>query len=205
MDYHDSLSRRKGMRRLSVGRLIRSSYLLYFAQPAADRTLWRAIRRQPIRSIVEIGLGLGQAAGYRTERLLEVAGWRRDCLPLSYTGIDLFESRPADQPPLALKTAFGALRATGATTRLVPGDPYPALARTANALAGTDLVLISALAERASLAQAWRFVPRMIHSQTLVFLEESCPAAGRAAWRRLKHDEVLKLAADANRSIRRAA
>ena len=114
------------MRRLSVVRLIRSSYLLYFAQPAADRVLYRAVQRQPIRAIVEIGVGLGDAAGRRTERILEIAGWRRDCLPLAYTGIDLFESRPECEPRLALKDAFGGLRATGAKTRLVPGDPYSA-------------------------------------------------------------------------------
>src|SRR4029450_10934401 len=157
MDYHDSLSRRKGMRRLSVVRLIRSSYLLYFAQPAADRALWWAIKRRPIRAIVEIGVDLGDAAHQRTERILEVASWRRDCRPLSYTAIDLFESRPQGQPRLSLKATFRGLRATGAKTRLVPGDPYSALARTANALTGTDLVVISAEVDRDSLAHAWRF------------------------------------------------
>jgi hypothetical protein len=199
------------MRRLSVVRLIRSWYLLYLAQPAADRALYRAIQRQPIRAIVEIGVGLGEAAGRRTERILEIAGWRRDCLPLSYTGIDLFESRPDHSPRLALKEAFGALRATvlrasGAKTRLVPGDPYSALARTANALTNTDLVVISADVDRDSLAQAWRFMPRMIHPRTLILLQESSGATvGKAAWRQLKHEEVLKLAADANRAVRRAA
>ncbi len=205
MDYHDSLSRRKGMRRLSVVRLIRSFYLRYFSQPAADRSLWRAIHRQPIRSIVEIGLGLGEPGAYRTERILEIAGWRRECLSLAYTGIDLFESRPADQPRLTLKEAIGPLRATGAKTRLVPGDPYAALARTANALTGTDLLVISAQADRDSLAQAWRFVPRMIHAQTLILMQDSGNAGGQAAWRRVQQEEVLRWAADANRAVRRAA
>ncbi len=193
------------MRRLSVVRLIRSSYLLYFAQPAADRALYRAIQRQPVRAIVEIGIGLGETDGQRTERILEIAGWRGDCLPLAYTGIDLFESRPAGLPRLALKEAFGALRASGAKTRLVPGEAYSALARTANALAGTDLLVISAEVDRESLASAWRFVPRMIHPRTLILLQDTGTTVGRSTWRQVKHDEALKLAADANRALRRAA
>jgi Fructose-1,6-bisphosphatase/sedoheptulose 1,7-bisphosphatase and related proteins len=205
MDYHDSLSRRKGMRRLSVVRLIRSSYLFYFAQPAADRALYWAIKRKPIRTIVELGIGMGQAANYRTERLLEVASWRRDCLPLAYTAIDLFESRPADQPRITLKAAFHDLRATGVKARLVPGDPYAALVRTANSLTGTDLLIVPAEVDQDSLAQAWRFVPRMIHAQTLVFQQDAASELGKASWRQLSYDEVLRLAEVAQRAIRRAA
>ena len=66
---------------MSVGSLFRSSYLLYFSQPAADRALYRAARGKPIRSIVELGIGLPG----RTPRLLEVARWRAQNLPLRYT------------------------------------------------------------------------------------------------------------------------
>ncbi|MCI0358955.1 MAG: hypothetical protein L0211_10790 [Planctomycetaceae bacterium] len=190
---------------MSVGSLIRSSYLLYFAQPAADRTLYWAVRRKPIRTIVELGIGLGEAAHYRTERLLEVAAWRRECLPLVYTAIDLFESRPASQPRLTLKRAFRELRATGAMARLIPGDPYSALLRMANALTGTDLLIVSAAIDQDSLAQAWRLVPRMIHPKTLVFQEDADAASGQASWRQLNCDEIHQLAAAANRAIRRAA
>lgn len=190
---------------MSIGSLIRSSYLLYFAQPAADRALYWAVKGRPIRVIVELGIGLGETAHHRTERLLEVASWWRDCLPLVYTGIDLFEGRPANQPRLMLKQAFHDLRATGAKTRLVPGDPYSALTRTANALTGTDLLIISADVDAKSLAQAWRFVPRMIHPQTLIFQHDVRSGPGKESWRKLKHEDVLELAAAANRAIRRAA
>jgi hypothetical protein len=190
---------------LSIGSLIRSSYLLYFAQPAADRALYWAVKGKPIRAIVELGIGLGETAHQRTERVLEIAGWRRACLPLAYTGIDLFESRPTHQPRLTLKQAFHDLRATGASTRLVPGDPYTALARTANSLTGTDLLIISADLDAESLSQAWRFVPRMIHPQTLIFQQDARPGLGKETWRQLKNDDVHQLAAAANRAIRRAA
>lgn len=186
---------------MSVGSLVRSAYLLYFSQPAADRPLWKAIKSRPIRSIVELGVDLGG----RTQRVLEVASWRRDCLPLAYCGIDLFDARPSDQPQLPLKQAFHELRATGATIRLVPGDPAAALCRTANALTGTDLLLIAAGQSVETFGEAWRFVPRMIHPQSLIFVQGTGAAAGRDTWRQISPPEVEKLAAQGARSRRRAA
>ena len=110
---------------VNVGSLLRSSYLLYFSQPATDRVLLKAVKGRPVRSIVELGIG---PAG-RTERILEVAAWRAECLPLRYTAVDLFESRPVGQPKLSLKQAFGDLRKSGAKVQLVPGDPLSALLR----------------------------------------------------------------------------
>jgi hypothetical protein len=186
---------------LSVGNLLRSSYLYYFSQPASDRTLFKAMKGRPIRSIVEIGVALGG----RTERLLEVAAWQPKCLPLQYTGIDLFDSRPAGQPKLSLKQAFHDLRATGATIRLVPGDPLAALCRTANALTGTDLLLVSGPQDPHSLAAAWKYVPRMIHGETLVFVEQAGESAKNPAWRLLPAAEITRLAAAAGRALRQAA
>src|SRR5436190_5244518 len=40
---------------LSVGSLIRSSYLLYFSQPASDRAVYKAVSGRKVRGIVEIG------------------------------------------------------------------------------------------------------------------------------------------------------
>jgi hypothetical protein len=185
---------------LSFGALIRSSYLLYFSQPATDRVLFKAMKGRPIHSIVELGIGLGG----RTERLLEVARWGTRGRQLKYAGIDLFESRVQSRPRLSLKKAFHALRATGASIRLLPGDPYSVLSRMANALTGTDLLLIAADQDRESIAACWRFVPRMIHPQTLVFVQES-GGPGKVLWRQLRQDEVLRLAGQASRALRRAA
>src|SRR6187455_2615661 len=87
---------------VSAGSLIRSTWLLYFSQPAPDRFLYKAVKGKSIRSVVEIGIG----SGLRTQRMLEVLAWRRHERPLRYTGIDLFEARPHDQPGLSLKRAF---------------------------------------------------------------------------------------------------
>jgi hypothetical protein len=185
---------------LSVGSLLRSSYLLYFSQPAADRALFKAVQASPIRSIVELGLALEG----RTSRLLEVAAWRNQMLPLRYTGIDQFEGRGGSSRGPTLKQAHAALRLANVRVQLVPGDPQAALARVANALTGTDLVVIAANQDRESLARAWNWLPRMLTPQSLVFLEETGGKNG-ATWRRVPMLEVEQLAAAARRLMRRAA
>jgi hypothetical protein len=185
---------------LSVGGIIRSTWLLYFSQPASERGLWKAIKARPIRSIVELGAGLSG----RTQKLLEVAAWRKECLPLRYTAIDLFDSRAPGQPRLSLKEAFHTLRPTGVKLQLVPGDPFSALSRMANSLAGTDLLLIAADQDRQSLARAWKYVPRMLAPQALVLLEEPA-ASGQTTWREVPQTEIDRLATAASKSLRRAA
>jgi hypothetical protein len=186
---------------LSVGNLLRSSYLLYFSQPAADRHLFKAMKGKPIRSIVELGIDLPG----RTERLLEVAAWRADCLPLRYTGIDPFDSRPASQPKLSLKQAFAQLRPSGAKVQLVPGEPFAALSRVANSLSATDLLLISLVYDKESLSPAWKYVPRMLGPHSLVYVQEPGSAAGKETWRPLQSVEITSLAAQATQSLRRSA
>ena len=186
---------------MSVGRLLRSTYLLYFSQPTAQRALYRAVRSRAIRSIVELGIDLA----CRTPRLLEIASWRRQCLPLRYTGIDLFEARPGEHSRLTLKQAFAALRRPGLSVQLVPGDPAGALRRVANSLTATDLLIISSDQDRESMAAAWIWVPRMLTSTSLVFLQQPGDNAGQAGWKLLTPAEICRLAADANKSVRRAA
>jgi hypothetical protein len=146
--------------------LLRSLYLSYFSKPQGYRPLYRALRKRPPTKIVELGIGSAE----RTLRMLELCAAGPET---SYTGIDLFEARGQGAAPgLSLKAAHTKLSATGVKVRLVPGDPFSALSRSANALAGQDLILISADQDRESLARAWFYVPRMMHPGTLVLLEE---------------------------------
>ena len=97
---------------------------------------------------------------------------RRSPDEVRYTGIDLFEGRPADQAGLALKDAHRLLGGLCEGVRLVPGDPGAALRRCANELRGTDLVLISHDQDIESLRASWHFLPRMLHNQSQVWLEQ---------------------------------
>lgn len=143
-------------------------YLAYFSQPASDRSLYRAIRRNKVRRILEIGVGTGD----RALRMINLALRGKSAEPVEYAGIDLFESRQ-EHDGLSLKLAHRKLSQTAARIRLVPGDVYSALARTANVLANQiDLIVISADQDPGSLAKAWFYVPRMLHAQSLVYREE---------------------------------
>jgi hypothetical protein len=177
-------------------------YLTRFFQPAAERTLYRAICGQRLRSIVELGIDV---AG-RTQRVLEIAAWEHANLPVRYTGIDLFEARPKDRSAVTLKQAFAQLRLPGVKAQLVPGDPAMALSRVANSLGDTDLLLIAADQDRQSLALGWTWLPRMLTSTSLVFLEEPATdgKSGQMQWRPLSLAEIQRLARETSRR-RRAA
>lgn len=186
---------------MSVGSLLRSSYLRFFSQPAQERTIYQAIHGRSIRSIVEMGID----ASVRTPRVLQWIEGQIGAKELRYTGIDLFDARPARQPKLLLKHAFATLHAQWPGVRLVPGDPASALCRVANSLSGTDLILISGLADLSLSSEAWIWVPRMLHDHTIVLLEQAAGTAGKTAWRQLAIGEIQQLATAASKARRRAA
>ncbi|HUE72547.1 MAG TPA: hypothetical protein VMP01_16805, partial [Pirellulaceae bacterium] len=142
-----------------------------------------------IRSVVEIGI----ADAARTRKVWEALAFRRENLPLRYTGIDPFESRPPGQPALSLKQAYSELRRDGVQVKLVPGDPATALHRTANSLTGTDLLIISATIDAGDLARAWTWMPRMLHAGTIIY-QEVRDAAGASSWQRLSIVEIQQRA-----------
>jgi hypothetical protein len=184
---------------LAILRQLKSFCIANFSRPASQRCLYRAIRRGRVTSIVEVGVGPGQ----RALRMIEIAACRGQSV--RYTGIDEFESRSPDRGEgLTLKQAYQRLRTTEAAIQLVPGDPLAALTRAANSLTGTDLLVISADIEAHSLRGAWRYVPRMLHRGSLVYLEE--PEAGGIGTRfvRLSAGEVNRLA-ESQQVRRRAA
>ncbi len=144
---------------------LKYTYLTRLSQPATDRILYRSIDKRPLRSILEIGVG----NGVRTERLLAVAMRQEADEVLCYTGIDLFEDRPAGEDRIGLRQAYQQLRQQHVKVQLVPGDPCSALARISNYIKGVDLVVVAGDQDPDSMARAWMFLPRMIHDQTLVF------------------------------------
>jgi hypothetical protein len=181
-------------------RRLKYIHLAYFSQPKHDRLIYRVARRCRVRSIVEMGIG----DGHRAERLLRLARSWADNKPVRYTAIDEFELRSKQAGPgVSLKAAYRKLKATGAKIQVVPGDPLAALARVANALTSTDLLLISADQDDESLEAAWFYVPRMLHARSQVLFEEIDNAGSR--WRMLSHEQVARLAQRRQRHLRRAA
>lgn len=172
---------------LPLVRECRRLYLAYLSKPSGDRPVFRFLRKQRVNKILELGIG----TGHRTLRMLELAAGVQQAEAVAYTGVDLFESRSsADGPGLTLKRAHQQLRASGARVRLVPGDPFSALARTANELGAVDLIVISADQEPQSLARAWFYFPRLLHAKTHVFLEEPAETDGQFKLASLSRDEI---------------
>ena len=170
----------------------------WFSRPRGDRALYRLIRRRRPQAIVEIGLRDGR----RARRLIEMAQAYAADRRVSYAGVDLFELRPAGEARVPLKEVFRYLKCTGARLRLLPGDPFAALARSANELTGTDLIVVSCDQDPQSLARAWFYVPRMLHPGSEVYLEQ-IDERGAISLRRITVREIEELAAPLVR--RRAA
>ena len=117
----------------------RFAYLAYASRPKSIRQLYRLVKRQRIRRIVEVGVGdVGVSAS-----LVEVAQRYAGEHKVMHSGLDWFDARPDHMPRLLLKEAYRLLHATGASVRLVPGAPAASLAGVANAHQNTDLILIS--------------------------------------------------------------
>lgn len=177
---------------MSAASLWQYLYLAHFSKPVSDRSLYRAIRTHRPCHLLEIGLGSGQ----RARHMIRVAQRYASSDEVRYTGIDLFEARAGGHAaPLYLKDAHRLLKATGARTQLVPGDPLSALARTANSLRDTHLVVISASEDHTTLERAWFYLPRTLADNALVFVEQRDPSTGSPFLQVLAHDEIRRLAA----------
>ena len=132
--------------------------------------------------------------------MIEAASFFTPRQEILYTGVDLFEAR--EGPGLTLKTAHRMLRSTGARIQLLPGDPFTVLSRSANALSGTDLVVISDRQDQDSLARGWFYLPRMLHENSSVFIEGPSIQSGKQAMRQIPLQEIEERAAV---GLRRAA
>lgn len=177
---------------------LKFAYLTLLSKPAHERAIYQAIRRLKPLAIVEVGVGLG----VRASRMIEVAGRYRSQEKIRYTGIDLFEARTSPGTGMPLKEAHKRLKTTGANIRVIPGDPLSALARSANGLQSTDLLIIAADQDTQSLTNAWFYVPRMLHDDSLVLIEDVTGPQPR--FRSLSPEQVEKLAVG-TASTRRAA
>ena len=152
---------------MSAASRIKYAYYAYLAKPKSERKLYREIRRRRPQRIVELGLSSKQ----RSLRMLRVVA-RYAPGPVEYTGIDLFEARGKDYEGLTLKQAHKLFKPMASKVRLLPGDPFSALAAASNTLVGTDLLIISVDQNLESLTKAWFYVPRMLTSTSLVLHEQ---------------------------------
>lgn len=162
-------------------------YLAHISKPIEDRPIYQALLNGRVRRILELGLGFAD----RSVRLIETASRFCDAQEVHYTGVDLFEGRETSQGVgVTLKLAHQKLRRTGAHVRLMPGNTYSGVAQVANSLKGLDLVVISGDQLPEILDRTWFYFPRMIHSQTQIFLQKPCDPGESAPFDRIGADEI---------------
>jgi hypothetical protein len=155
---------------LSIFSQIRSVCVRCLPKTDPDRPVYQAIQRSHAQKIVQLGIGTGQ----RAVRLIETAKKASPEANIHYIGIDLFEARSeSDGPGLTLKAAYHLLREDRVRVQLIPGNPTDAFAQFANSLGKIDLLIVPEEFDSASLARAWFFVPRMLHGDSLVFVERT--------------------------------
>ena len=174
-------------------RQCRLFYLLYLSQPAGDRAIYRAVRRGGAKKVLEIGIGTGK----RSLRIIELAS--RDGGPAEFIGIDLYEAHPAGASRISLKSAYAMLKRTRARARLVPGDAFSALARTANEIGPCDLIVISRDQFGEPLDRAWFYLPRLLRANTCVYIERAADGERPGRFELLSHDEIQRRAAPPSR------
>ena len=147
-------------------------FLSHLSNPSADRAVYRAIAQRQARRIMELGI----AEGRRALRMIDAAARFTAVSEVQYIGLDTFEDRKEDDGPgLSLKAAHRVLTQSGAKIKLVPGDPLRSLARVANELGQIDVLVISAQEEAERLGRVWYFVPRLLHAQSRIFVEQTLP------------------------------
>lgn len=179
---------------------LRYAQLAWFSKPKGNRLAYRSIRRLRAGRILELGMGLGE----RAVRMIRLAAADHPQRRIEYSAIDLFEMRTSeDGAGLSLKLAHRKLAETSAKVRLIPGDPYSALARMANSLGPQDLVIISADQPGEALARAWFYVPRVLAPAAIVLIEGASARPGELELRLMPRAEIEQLARAA--TPRRAA
>ncbi len=161
-------------------------HLTMFAKPVCDRAIYKLIRKNKFRSFVEIGM----ETGTRCLNMIQVAKKYGVSDNVRYTGVDQFDARGPESINLPLIEMHKKLKTTDAKAQLVPGDVPAAIARIANSHVRTDLIVVSSVVEAEDLDACWFFVPRMLHSGSLVLIQDS----DRQEFRTMNRLEVERVA-----------
>ena len=146
-------------------------YWRYLSKPAGERALFLHVLENPVSSILELGLGDGE----RFARVIPLCSKPEGVSQIRYAAVDPFESAPAGTPHLPLKTAHRKLAELGVKANLIPGDTIAAIARVANMVLPSDLVIVDGRwSSDDEISQAiHQWLPRLCHNQSTIFARNS--------------------------------
>ena len=170
--------------------------LCFFGKPKCDRAIYRLIKKNRVRSIVEFGLGNTQ----RTINMIRIAQKYCGSGQVRFTGIDLFEASPSAATPLELKRVHQQLAQLEAKIQLVPGALDQAIPRIANSHMRTDLIVISGDYINTEINACWSYFPRMLCATSVMMLQPQSDLM--APFQRLTRMEVERIVRRSQKSDR---
>ena len=159
--------------------------------------VYKLIKKHKFRNFVEIGMGNGT----RAVNLIRVAQKFSSTPGIRYTGVDLFEARPEGEPLQLIKMHRTLKADSSVKSQLVPGGTKDAIPRIANSHVRTDMILISAGHDSEALVVNMTYLPRMLHSESLVLVQTK-PNRAFEVFNRL---DIEKLAGKPASKAKRAA
>ena len=162
----------------------------FLSKPVANRILYRTITKHRPRSIVELGLGLGE----RSATMIQLAQRYQDAADFQYSGLDLFEGRDHRAPGMTLKRAHRMLGSLSAKVQLFPGDLCGSLAQKGNLLANADLFVIDMLDSPETLPRLWKPLARLVHDDSLVYVRQRQADTQQVQFVLLENDQLRELA-----------
>jgi hypothetical protein len=113
-------------------------YWRYFSKPVTDRPVMLHLIKNPVSSILEIGIG----SASRTKSMLSLAQLPEGVTQLRYAGVDMFESAEDGREHIKLKNAHRLLAEKCVRAHLMPGDLASALPRLSRTVHPSELVII---------------------------------------------------------------
>ncbi len=158
---------------MAVSGFFKYARLALFSKESSDRQLYRLVKKQQTRRVVELGISSLE----RTVEIVNLAASTSPQAKIQYSGFDSFEERAKSLDPLSLIETHRTLAKTEAAYRLTPGPVAEGLPSMANSLPDTDLLIVSELISDAQLEPIWFYLPRMCHPGTLV-LRKIAPSPG---------------------------
>ncbi len=156
----------KGIKAMSRPTWLQKIFWTRFAKPIEERELFKQLVSQPIRSILEIGVGDGQ----RMRRIAKLVQPAADCDTVRYIGTDEFESAQDGGRHLSLKQAHQLASQLGFKASLIPGNINSAVPRVAHKLGASDMLVIDGGIDPVHplVSQLGSWLNRLAHSQSIV-------------------------------------
>ena len=173
----------------------------FLSKPVENRLLYKTIARHRPRSIVELGLGLGE----RSATMIQLAQSYQDATDFRYSGLDLFEGRDHRSPGITLKRAHRMLGSLAGNVQLFPGDLCTSLAQKGNLIANADLFVIDMLDSPETLQRLWAPLARLVDEDSLVYVRQRQANNQRVQFVLLPNDQLRQLAAEEPVTLLRAA